>query len=121
MNKFAQKAKQVTEGGDNLFANRTRIKMENLIAAYPNGVLVTEFRKLKGPKGDFWLVGFAEDPACCFSATSVVEDILNSWIDGYETVAAASDDLKKNGGCKLKLYYKTGKSGNQYVAVDVIG
>lgn len=121
MNKFAQKAKQITEGGDNLFQGRDRIKMENLIAAYPNGVLVTEFRKLKGPKGDFWLLGFAEDPAVCFSATSIVEEILQGWVEGYDSVIAASDDLKKNGGCKLKLYYKTGKTGNQYVAVDVIG
>lgn len=121
MNKFAMKAKQATEGGDELFKGRDRLKMENLINTYPNGVLVTEFRKLKGPRGDFWLIGFAEDPAVCFSATSVLEDILTEWVDGYDSVVAASDDLKRSGGCKLKLYYKTGKSGNQYVAVDVIG
>lgn len=121
MNKFAQKAKQRTESGDSLFQGRDRMKMENLIAAYPNGVLVTEFRKLKGPKGDFWLLGFAEDPAVCFSATSIMEDILESWVEGYDSVIAASDDLKKSGGCKLMFSYVTGKSGNQYVAVDVIG
>lgn len=122
MSKFATAAKSATAVNDGLFNNRQKLKTENLIAAYPEGVTVTEFRRFNGQDGPFWLVGFKEDPAVYFSATTVMTKILEDWTEkfGGGDPKTASDALTADGGCRLKFHQEKTSAGKTYVAVDVL-
>lgn len=122
MNKYAQSAKNATTS-DQLFKGKDILSMEKLIAAYPDGVLVTEFRKLNGKNGVFWLCGFAEEPAVCFSAPAALVKILERWTDefGAGDVIAASNGLKADAGVKLKFFPDKTKDGKSFYNIEIIG
>lgn len=122
MNKFAQKALAKKQAGnDKRFEGLKRLKMEQLIALYPNGVLITEFRKFSGDNGDWYAFAFAEDQNAYFGGTTILNNMADTWVEEGQTVIEASDELKKLGGIKLKLFWTTNKRGQQMVDYEVIG
>lgn len=126
MNKFTQLAKKQTTLSP-VMEGRDKISTKQIKEDYPDGITITEFDFVtttdpKKGESTFPVFAFAEDPKACFFGGEVLNRIAQEWAGAYGgDIEAASAELKKAGGVKVKLSSKEGKMGNTYTAVEVLG
>ena len=125
-NMFAEMAKKAVANSA-VREGRERISTEEIIAAYPNGITITEFDILTKRNGNeltnFPTFAFAEDVTKYFNGGSSLSKIVNGWLGHFDgDIEACNAALRASGGCKIRLLpmQRTG-NGNNFVPVEVIG
>ena len=63
---------------------------------------------------------FAEYPDMYYTAGHVMTKVCKAWMDGYDTSEEASEDLKDDGGVKVKFTESKTHRGNNIVVCDFI-
>lgn len=106
----------------------TKLGMDDIISKYPDGVTVTEFdfvtlKATKEGESDktFPVLAFEEDKSAYFFGGYVLAKICADWVTAYEgDVAAASEDLKADGGVKMRFKRGTTKGSKSITTVEII-
>ena len=98
---------------------RAAAKPAELMARYPEGVTITGFGYWKN--GELIPVLIDEDNGVFLWAGKVLKDIITGWVDAYDGDAvAASLDLTKSGGVKVKFVPGKTKAGRPITYVDLV-
>lgn len=120
-NIFAQSAKEAL-GGSKVMQNRTKIGTNDLIALYPDGITVTEFDFIAKSDGTGYPVfAYAEDNTRYFNGGALANKVATKWAAMFDgDIEVASESLKANGGCKIKLSNQKTKTGRTITGFDPV-
>lgn len=105
---------------------RDKVMMEDICKVYPDGVTVTEFDIIettndKGVQERYCVCAFAEDEKACFFGGVVLTKICDEWAKGYDgDIKAASDELKAQGGVKMKFTRAKTKQNRDVTTVEIL-
>lgn len=100
---------------------KDKIKTRDIIDNYPDGVTITAFDVIEGQKGYYPLFNFKEDSSKFFNGGLIFMKIVNAWLDAYDgDIEKCNEDLKAEGGVKVKLELGTTKNGNNITKVKIV-
>lgn len=122
MSRFADVAKKNQKAGCPQMEDREKVNIEDIITDYPDGIRVTGVGIIIVDNEDVAVFNFEEDPKAFFFGGKVLTDLAKDWISdiGNGDQAETNAELKKDGGCVLKLSRKKNKKGQTYTAYEVI-
>lgn len=119
-NKFAASARAKTEGSL-IMMGRDKLKTDDAIRRYPDGLTLTSFEIINGKKGPYPVFTIAEDPTVFLAGGKVLNDIVNGWLEMYQgDLGGCQKDFAQSGGIRVKLTSATSKNGDDYTAVEVL-
>ncbi len=125
MNRFETLAKE-SFSPCTLMENREKIGTNAIIADNPDGITIDGFDLIvnsdpkTGEEVKYCIVTYKESPEYYYLGGQALTQIVESWIEEYKgDVELANNDLKKDGGCKLKLKLVKTKRGNNYVRISM--
>lgn len=119
---FRNMAKRQTTLSE-VMTDRTKISNDDLMTNYPDGFTIMAFDMIqsKKTKDKYPVYNIAEDPTVFCNGGTVLKRIFNDFIEAMDgDVKAASDELRRQGGLKVKLGYGTTKAGDDVITVEVI-
>lgn len=119
---FKSAAEEATKGNKSFITEgRAKVESEDLLNTFPEGITINGFDILKGSDSEFAAITFVEDDNLFYFGGTVLTSIIKEWANAYGgDCEAGSDDLKAQGGCKMKLTEEKSKSGRKYIAVAVL-
>lgn len=125
MNKFELLAKESFNSCP-LMENREKIGTNAIIADNPNGITIDGFDMIvstdqkTGEEVKYCIITYKEQPEYYYLGGSALTQVIEKWIDTYKgEIELANEELKKCGGCKLKLELVRTKRGNNYVKISM--
>ena len=124
MNKFELLAKESFNSCP-LMENREKIGTNAIIVDNPNGITIDGFdliesRDQSGKDVKYCIITYKEQPEYYYLGGEALTKIIEKWIEAYKgEIELANEDLKKSGGCKLKLELVRTKRGNNYVRISM--
>lgn len=105
-----------------LMEGREKIKTEDIIKKYPNGVTLTEFDLVTIDDNTFPVFAFAENDKECFFGGHVLTKIATGWVKACDgDVETASDNLKSCGGIRVQFELSRTNKNNNITLVKVLG
>lgn len=105
-----------------LMEGREKIKTEDIIKKYPNGVTLTEFDLVTIDDSTFPVFTFAENDKECFFGGHVLTKIAIGWVKACDgDVETASDNLKSCGGIRVQFELSRTNKNNNITLVKVLG
>lgn len=119
---FRNMAKRQTTLSE-VMTDRDKIKTEDIIEKYPDGITITAFDYIqsKKSKGKYPVFNFAEDPTVFCNGGTVLDRIFTDFVNAMDgDVKAASDELRRQGGLQVKLSKGETKNGDELTLVEVI-
>ncbi len=120
---FKDTARKIAGNNHFIMSTRTRIKFDEIIDKYPDGITITAFDLFDDKKaGRYPVIAFAEDDTkFAMGGGKMFADIISSWYDQYGDGETASDALKAQGGVKMRFSRRTASaSGFQYIYVEIV-
>lgn len=105
-----------------LMAGRDQIKTEDLVGQEAT-VVAFDFATItdKGVEKTFPVLLLEEYPNHYYNGGTLLQKLCIAWAAGFDgDVDAASDELSKSGGVKLRFRSTKTKSGNNLTSVDVV-
>lgn len=108
-----------------LMADRAKLSMEDVQKKFPDGVTITEFDFItvtkNGEAKTYPVMLFKEDSSAYINGGLVLSKICHGWAEAYDgDVAAASEDLKAEGGVKMKFHPGRTSGGNSITNVTIL-
>lgn len=120
MSKMADVARKIL-GGGGVTGGLEKIKIDELIKTYPNGVAVNGFDLISYNGGQFPVFTFVENPAQCFSGGKALQDLVNGWLEFCDgDIGEANANLQAE-PVILKLAKVKTKAGRDFTRVEVCG
>lgn len=122
MSRFADVAKKNQKAGCPQMEDREKVNIEDIITDYPDGIRITALGIITVDNDDIAVFNFEEDPKAFFFGGKVLTDLAKDWISdiGGGDQAETNAELKKEGGCVLRLFRKKNKKGQTFTAYEVI-
>lgn len=105
-----------------LMVGREQIKTDDLIGKTAT-ITAFDFATITDANGDqktFPVLLFKEYPDKYYNGGALLMKLCMAWMADYEDVEAASADLEKSGGVKIKFRATRTKGGNNLTSVDVV-
>lgn len=116
-----RKQAQAATSISGLMEGKTKIRTAELIKDYPAGVTIIGFDLIPGKDGSYPIFAIAEDPSVFFSGGAVLQNIVADWMADYGTdIDRANEDLRAEGGVKIRLEQGTTKAGRSITRVTVL-
>lgn len=121
---FTERAKKRAAQNDRIFEGREKVGIGDIIMEYPEGITVTDFTILHDNTNDsdYCVIAFEEEAKAFFfggtALTGLFKDVVEKDFDG--DLETAREELKTEGGMKLKLSEKRSKNGRNYTAFEVL-
>ena len=101
---------------------KNRIKLDDLITKYPEGVSISRVLLEKTLNGEtFYSYEFLEDPGAVFTAGGAMADIIDNLIDKVGDLNTLNVFLENEGAEKFKFEKTKSKNGRIYVKPIYIG
>ena len=108
-------------GGDSIMDGREKIKTDDIVQLYPNGICITGVAKNNYNGSTYPVLTFAEDPSKYFSGATAISQLVDGMLEGYDgDLAALNSDLQKE-YLKIKLVKTKTKRGYNFTKVIVVG
>ena len=98
-------------------AGKTRIKMEDLIAQNPEGVIVDGFLKMKSQFGEDYYIFLIKDSDEYFTETTALKQLADAWLEEY-----TPDELNRElhaEPIRFKMTRTKTKQGKTFTKVEV--
>lgn len=94
---------------------KQRIKMEDLMNSYPEGVTVCWVDKITTHDGsEFYSYSFLEDKNACFTAGKAMNDLTDEWLETAGSIDELNKSLKSE-PVKFKFVKAKSKNGRTYI------
>ena len=120
MSKLSDIAKK-TVGNGSLTSGLEKIKLDEVIKAYPDGVTINGADMVNSNGNSFPVFTFAEDTSKYFSGGKALREMVEAWIEEYDgDLSAVNDDLKAE-PVKIRMRKVTTKGGKTFTAVAILG
>ena len=120
MSKLSDIAKK-TVGGGGLTGGLEKIKLDEVIKAYPDGVSVTGAELINASGSTFPVFTFVENTAQYFSGGKALREMVEAWIEEYDgDLSTVNDDLKAE-PVRIKMKKVTTKGGKTFTTVTILG
>lgn len=106
-----------------VMVDRKKVKTEDLIENYPDGFTIIAFDYVmsKKSKNPYPVYNISEDPTIFCNGGTVLDRIFSEIVKQCDgDVAAASAELRRQGGLKVKLGHGTTKAGDELTTVEVL-
>lgn len=103
--------------------DREKITTQEVIERYPDGITIVAFDYIqsKKSKGKYPVFNFSEDMTVFCNGGTVLDRIFTDFVNAMDgDVAAASNELRRQGGLQVKLSNGKTKAGDGLVMVEVI-
>lgn len=103
--------------------DRDKVSTDELIEKYPDGVTINAFDYItsKKSKGKYPVFNIAEDPKVFCNGGTILDRIFQDFVNAMDgDVAAASNELRRQGGLKVKLSHGETKNGDDLTVVEVL-
>ena len=101
---------------------KTRIKMDDLIEKYPEGVSICAVNKFASNVGeDYYAYEFLEDKGAYFTAGTAMNEIVDNWINELHGLDAVNQFLLNEGAEKFKFVKAKSKAGRTFTKPVYIG
>lgn len=112
---------QKSVGGSFVSEGREKVKLDDLMTAYEDGVTIIAADLWKGENGDYCAVNIAEDDKIYFTGGKALTEIVQGWVKGFDgDCEAMSKALTGEGGVKMKFEKTTTKAGRTFTNVTVM-
>lgn len=106
-----------------IMADREKMSNDELIEKYPDGVTIMAFDYVTSKKTSkqYPVFNFAEDPSVFVNGGTVIDRVFAEFVKvcGGD-VDAASQELKRQGGLKVKFGHGTTKNGDDLITVEIL-
>lgn len=106
-----------------IMADREKMSNDTLIETYPDGVTITSFDYVTSKKTgkQYPVFTIAEDAGVFVNGGTVIDRVFQEFVKvcGGD-VDGASQELKRQGGLKVKFGHGTTKSGDSLITVEII-
>ena len=120
MSRLSDIAKK-TVGNGGLTGGLEKIKLDDVIKTYPDGVSITGADIVDNNGNSFPVFTFAEDENRYFSGGKALREMVEAWIEDYDgDLSAVNDDLRAE-HVKIKMRKVTTKGGKTFTAVTILG
>lgn len=119
---FRELAKRQTTLSE-VMVDRTKVKTDDLIQKYPDGftIIAFDYVNSKKSKVPYPVYNIAEDPTVFCNGGTVLDRIFSEFVKQMDgDVAAASNELRRQGGLKVKLGHGTTKAGDELTTVEIL-
>lgn len=101
--------------------NKDKIKLDDLMAQYPNGVTINGAYYISNTKfNPFWIFTFEEDKTKCFSAGGDLKKIASDWLEHCENNFVLLNEHLAKSPIKFKIYKKKLKRGYFYTVAEAL-
>lgn len=103
--------------------DREKITSDEIIQMYPDGITITAFDYVisKKTRKSYPIYNFAENVKVFANGGTILDRIFSEFVKACDgDVAAASAELRRQGGLKVRLYHGTTKAGDDLVCVEVV-
>lgn len=124
MNRFGKKAQEHQAAGCPVMEGRDKIAVEDIITDYPDFITIDEVGYIPDENGEMIpVLHFTEAPEYFFFGGMVLKELVDDWVKefGEGSAEKCTEELKKDGGCKLKLLrQKAKKGGRVYTKYEVV-
>lgn len=117
MNKFKDIARKSLRG--NALGNLEKIKIDDLIAKYPDRISVTGVILVEYADTSYPAFTFAEDPTKYFTGGMALRKLVNDWLEEDPTLAEVNAELKAD-PLEIRMQKIRTKSGNTFTQVDIL-
>lgn len=125
MNRFEQRAKDNQKAGCTVMDGRDKIAIEDLITDYPDYITVDEVGYIPDENGEnIPVLHCKEAENYFFFGGKVLKELVDDWVAefGQGDTAVCTEELQKDGGCKMKLFRKKAKKGGKvYTGYEIVG
>lgn len=120
MNKFYEIAEKALNNSP-VMTGREKIKTEEVISKYPQGITIDGFDVLYNGKDGYAVFTFREDPSRFLNGGALLTKMAMEWANAYAgDIQTASAELSASGGIKVQLSYQRTKRGNTITAVKIL-
>lgn len=106
-----------------VMTDREKVTSEELMETYPEGFTIVAFDMVQSKKshGKYPVFNIAEDNTIFANAGTILTRIFNEMVDAMGgDVDKASNELRRQGGLKVKLGHGTTKAGDDLITVEVL-
>ena len=120
---LAQKKIEMTKEPSKVIGVKVKVKVEDIIAEYPNGFSVCAFDILKSKEyGDLVPINIKEDDGIYSYAPKMLRDILIDMVDKvFNGNIETANKILNDEPIRVKYELKTStKTGNNYILVTLI-
>ena len=118
---FKQAAQKATTLSD-LMTDKNKLDTEYLIDKYPDGFTVTAFDIVStDAETTFPVLAIKEEPDSFYCGGAVLMKIVLSFVEAFHgDIDAASNELGRSGGLKIRLEDSKTKKGNSLTRVYIV-
>ena len=106
-------------GGGGLTRGLNKIKIDTLIANYPDGVSINGLDMIEFEGSRFPSFTFVEDPTSCFAGGSALMQMADAWLDSVEDIEEVNRQLQHE-PVRIKLEKIRTKSGRPYTRITIL-
>lgn len=119
--RFAALAKEATSLSE-IMKGRTKKDVDEL---YGEEITIDGFDFItmtdkSGESKEFAVCTYAEEPECFFFAGTVLTKICKRWEADSDSLEAANEDLKSEGGVVIKMDKGKTKNGNKITTIEIL-
>lgn len=120
MSKLSDIAKKMV-GNGGLTSGLEKIKLDDVIKTYPNGVTITGAEMVSNNGSSFPVFTFAEDTSKYFSGGKALREMVEAWIEEYDgDLGSVNDELRRE-SVIIKMRKVNTKKGKTYTTVTIVG
>lgn len=120
MSKLSDIAKKMV-GNGGLTSGLEKIKLDDVIKTYPDGVTITGTEMVNNNGSSFPVFTFAEDTSKYFSGGKALREMVEAWIEEYDgDLGAVNDELRRE-SVIIKMRKVNTKKGKTYTTVTIVG
>lgn len=118
MNSLKEIAEKTTAGNP-IFDNRVKMTTDEVIENYPSGISITECALIKGDKGEYAVIGFAENPNVFVTCGTILTNIVREWVATVGTIDEVNGMLIEQ-PVRVKLHKILNKKKQPLTVVDIL-
>ena len=119
MSKMSDVARKVL-GGGGVTGGLEKIKTDELIKTYPEGVAVNGFDLITFNGGQFPVFTFIENPAQCFSGGKALQELVEAWLELCDGDIGEANAQLAAEPVVLKLSKVKTKTGRDFTKVQTV-
>lgn len=116
---FRESALKSTTLSD-LMNGRTKVSTDDMIKNFPNGFTIEDFDIVDDKKSQYPVFTVKEDKGICFFGGTILMNMVDGWLEGFDSIDACRAEFVEGGGLPVKLSTGKTKNGNNITKVEII-